>query len=62
MKDMGKASEGQIEVMSGGTSKSDGLDGATKVMGMVKLTKDSIIYIPTPTADLQGTWQVARRI
>lgn len=55
---MDKASEERIEVMSDGTSKSNGLDDATKVMGTVKLTEDSIIYIPTPTADPQGTWSL----
>lgn len=54
MKDVEKASEEHIEVYND-TTTDNGLDGSTKVMGTVKLTEDSIIYIPTPTADPRGT-------
>jgi hypothetical protein len=54
MKDAEKASEEHVEVYTD-TTRDNGLDGSTKVMGTVKLTEDSIIYIPTPTADPQGT-------
>lgn len=55
MKDVEKASEEQIEIMYDDRLKQNGLDAANKVMGTVKLTEDSIVYIPTPTADPQGT-------
>lgn len=62
MKDMDKASEERTEVIYDETSRRNGLDVATKVMGTVKLTEDSVIYIPTPTADPQGRWQFALKI
>ena len=34
---------------------SDILQGEVAVMGTVKLTEGKVIYIPTPTADPQGT-------
>lgn len=56
MKDVEKASDEHIEVYN--DTRDNGLDGSTKVMGTVKLTEDSIIYIPTPTADPQGTYSL----
>lgn len=40
-----------IEAVSTGEMKTH---QTTKVMGTVKLTEGSIVYIPTPTADPQG--------
>jgi hypothetical protein len=58
MKDVEKASDAHIEVMYNDSTMDSGLDDSTKVMGTVKLTEDSIIYIPTPTADPQGTYSL----
>ncbi|KAF3386487.1 hypothetical protein F1880_000082 [Penicillium rolfsii] len=52
MKDVEKAVEEHVEVYNE-TTGDNGLEGPTKVMGTVKLTEGSIIYIPTPTADPQ---------
>ncbi|KAJ5144880.1 hypothetical protein N7448_002272 [Penicillium atrosanguineum] len=45
-----KASGQHIEVVDDGSSEGQEPDGV-KVMGTVKLTEGSIVYIPTPTAD-----------
>lgn len=43
-----------IEVVDEGPVGQHGINEA-KVMGTVKLTEDSIVYIPTPTADPRGS-------
>ncbi|KAJ5681633.1 uncharacterized protein N7477_001573 [Penicillium maclennaniae] len=48
----GKVSAQHIEVVDGGLPEHQEPDGV-KVMGTVKLTESSIVYIPTPTADPQ---------
>lgn len=54
MEDAEKGIGQHVELVSDGPSKPTKLREAVKVMGTVKLTEDSIIYIPTPTADPQG--------
>lgn len=55
MKDTEKGTGQHVEMIHDELSESSRLDGeAAKVMGTVKLTEGSIIYIPTPTADPQG--------
>lgn len=55
MKELDKAFDEHIEVMDNASTQKNDVQAATKIMGTVKLTEDSIIYIPTPTADPQGT-------
>lgn len=54
MKDTEKGSGQHIEVVGEDLSGMERLDDAVKVMGTVKLTEESIVYIPTPTADPRG--------
>ena len=56
MKDMEKGTGQHVEIVDDDMSKTrvEELAEVAKVMGTVKLTEDSIIYIPTPTADPQG--------
>lgn len=51
-----KASGQHIEVVNDDLSERQE-PGGVKVMGTVRLTEGSIVYIPTPTADPQGTLQ-----
>jgi hypothetical protein len=55
MKDTEKGTGQHVEMVHDELSESPRVDGKEiKVMGTVKLTEGSIIYIPTPTADPQG--------
>ncbi|KAK5788661.1 hypothetical protein VI817_009619 [Penicillium citrinum] len=58
---MEKGTGQHVEMVDDDLSKSqiEELAEAAKVMGTVKLTEDSIIYIPTPTADPQDPLNMA---
>lgn len=54
MTDMEKTTEDHVEAIDGGFSKQQVPAAEVEVMGTVKLTEDTIVYIPTPTADPRG--------
>lgn len=54
MKGTEKGSDHHIEIVGEDLYEQEKLGDAVKVMGTVKLTEDSIVYIPTPTADPRG--------
>lgn len=53
MADMEKGTEDHVEVVDDSLSKQH-VPAEVEVMGTVKLTEDTIVYIPTPTADPRG--------
>lgn len=54
MTDMEKTTEDHVEAIDEGFSKQQVPAAEVEVMGTVKLTEDTIVYIPTPTADPRG--------
>lgn len=54
MEDTEKGTGQHVEMIKDDLSGPEIPAEAVKVMGTVKLTEDSIIYIPSPTADPQG--------
>lgn len=54
MKDTEKGTGQHVEMVQDSASEAQDIGEAANVMGTVKLTEGSIIYIPTPTADPQG--------
>ncbi|KAJ5675753.1 hypothetical protein N7462_008650 [Penicillium macrosclerotiorum] len=59
MEDSEKGTDQHIEVV-GDECKRQELNDESKVMGTVKLTEESIVYIPTPTADPRDPLNMAR--
>lgn len=54
MAEMEKTTEDHVEAVDGDLSKQQDPAAEVEVMGTVKLTEDTIVYIPTPTADPRG--------
>ena len=54
MAEMEKTTEDHVEAVDGDLSKQKDPAAEVEVMGTVKLTEDTIVYIPTPTADPRG--------